>query len=293
MTAKLNLIVSIYSLILELDTHFALQHNNRTLNHSPNISLSYHEREYHSMARAIIDLVNNQQEIDLDLSGEDEQRCQNQILVHRKKFTISKKTEYGTATYSANLKANGQNTFMGTLQSFGHGDCNNVRINDGFRGCRLGTYLMQACLEDDEIGKFDPDHLPSRKHLPKKYCKSFKSLVCRPDADAITGKIPWKACSAYLTAAIRAKYEGMFCSKTIEIGNMNLSELKRKTVWFQIEMAKEFFVKIGAKNFIDTYGDHWHFCKCKDDKVNECRNKNSKELSHDVFFTCIQGGEFL
>ena len=242
----------------------------------------------HTASRSLIDKL----EKEVQLPKEDLQRCQSSKLVDQGKFIISKKVlgpanaKYIEYYAYLNEETKSQDDHMGLCYSQIRGDCNTIEIEDEYQGCRLGTYLTQVCLEDDAVGFDDFDTAlawSGRRNLIKTYCKNFKWLECAPDGDK------WYACSGYMTAAINAGYELLLTSKARgNLKSIRIPESKRDTYLFKLEAAKASFKKDGAKPFLDFYGYYWHFCKCNENLVAECKKTESKDLVHHKFHSCVE-----
>ena len=224
---------------------------------------------------------------EIALPNEARQRCQSQELKNQGSFIISKTVEkFGRKVIAIkyvaylNEEKKEEEEEMGYARSAMKGDCNEVDVEEEYRGCRLGTFLMQACLEDDQVGSYDAKNLPQKRDSAQRLCKNIKVLACNPDTDEVTGTRPWNACSAYLTAAKAAGYEMVFISN--ECGDEE-SEGDPKTFMFQVETAKLHFKAKGAEPFIKHYGKYWAFCKCKPDQMEDCLNPKVQFY----FRTCV------
>ena len=233
---------------------------------------------------------------EIHLPNDARQRCQSQELKDQGSFIISKEVEkFGKKVlgikYSAylNNERKEEEDSMGHARSLGKGDCDEVDIEEEYRGCRLGTFLMQACLEDDQVGFYNIDKLPERRSSAHVLCKDLKFLQCSPDPNPL-GVIPWEACSAYLTAAMEAGYELIFVSngKNRVAFADEIQGGERKTYLLQIGTFKKMFKSKGADSIIQYFGKYWTLCKCKADKVDECENPKSNHLFHFYFYSCVK-----
>ena len=142
----------------------------------------------------------------------------------------------------------------------------------GFRGCGLATKLMEVCFEDDQIGGIDPrkDYNFKLKGLEKWQdmailnCGHIVYTSCNP-----AHPTPVAGCAAYMTAAINSGHEMMFTFPTnspTSKGEMNVLNVGRE--------AKP-LLREDADQFRSIHGFGWYFCRCKDDRIKECRAMNT------------------
>ena len=94
-------------------------------------------------------------------------------------------------------------------------------------------------------------------------CDHVVYLQCKPKAGS-THDI----CSGYLTAALKTGHTFMVTLK----GGALIRETEVKWGFFNVAFAKV-MLKGNSKAFVDDNGDMWFFCKCKSDKLTQCKNK--------------------
>ena len=190
--------------------------------------------------------------------------CTNEKLVEKGEFIVKKVRSTGTdppdyTKYDWEFQAILENTGLSTLKAKVEGVCSQVDTLPGSLQCGLATSLMQFCFWDADIGTVNPaTHYLMERPRAETYrnhaienCDHIIFLICAPV------KLPYAACSGYLTAAINTGHTMMF---TFYYGDWNALTTSSAKLKF----------KSNADNFITGYGDTWFFCKCKPNRVTEC-----------------------
>ena len=131
------------------------------------------------------------------------------------------------------------------------------------QGCGLATKMMELCFSDTGVGSLDPakDYNFKLKGLEKwrdmaiLNCEHIVFTTCNPAKPT-----PTAGCAAYMTAAINTGHTIMFSFPTGkgEMDVMNVADEAKPQL------------KKDADTFVSNHGNQWSFCRCKDDRVNEC-----------------------
>jgi hypothetical protein len=99
----------------------------------------------------------------------------------------------------------------------------------------------------------------------RELCKSIVEIAC-----VTYSGTPNYACKSYIEAAKASKYEMMFVDRHPD---------NEYDVFKTIEAESQF--NKGPDDFIDTYGQEWFFCKCKQGSTQDCLQLDEYS-KHDV-----------
>ena len=159
---------------------------------------------------------------------------------------------------------------IANLYSIKKGHCNDIAVLPKYRGCGLAKYLMQACFEEDATENFATNQIVRRGREFNELCEKIKFLECAPTNP--DNKI---ACSGYMSGAILAGFQ------IIGTTHKNSFEVYAFQTDYARRMMKGEVDGMNAQTFIDRYGETWDFCKCKQDKLQECL-----EIVHAIDHRC-------
>ena len=105
------------------------------------------------------------------------------------------------------------------------------------------------------------------RNLVTANCDHVIFIICSP-RNTETEKVPFEACSGYLTAALNTGHTMMFTFTMFQ------------DAWEVIKTnAAKDMLKINPIGLIEQYGEHWFFCKSKPDRVAQCEGIHFKDLT--------------
>ena len=208
--------------------------------------------------------------IEVPLKDRYAKTCKNEELIKKGSFII-KKSKSDHKEYDWDFKAFLQKgtpdeslQLLSELNAEDGGYCNEVKTTEGFKQCGMATTLMEFCFTDEDVGGMDlkEDTIFGMQTLEKwrtmatKNCKHVVFLECYPKS-----RTPIEACSAYLTAAINKGHIMMFTHPNTEqeMDVMNVATFAKPEL------------KKGGLAFIKEHGARWYFCKCKPERIEQCK----------------------
>lgn len=152
------------------------------------------------------------------------------------------------------------------------------------QGCGLATAMMELCFNDADIGSIDPkknsifkteilrngvlvEYLRKWKEMAILNCEHIVYTSCNPQ-----GGNPVIGCAAYMTAALNTGHKMMFTFPTGLQHPTGRGYMDVLNVQYEAKKSLQGNGEDGAKRFKDTYGYQWFFCRCKDERKEECMN---------------------
>ena len=142
------------------------------------------------------------------------------------------------------------------------GACNDIYTHKGSKNCGIGRAMLLLCLNDDDIignGGYNPLDDPWEDEdlgeSARELCKAIVLLSCAPYESTLP-----IACKMYMDTAKMAGYHLVFIQKDYDTTYKRL----------KIEIAKSIFEN-DPEDFLDEKGQHWFFCKCRPNKLQDCK----------------------
>ena len=213
--------------------------------------------------------------IEVPLKDRYAKTCKSEELIKKGSFIV-KKTKLNRKEYDWDFRAflqkeNENFQLLSVLSAENGGYCNEVETTEGFKQCGMATTLMEFCFTDEDVGGMDlkEDTIFGMQTLEKwrtmatKNCKHVVFLECDPKSPT-----PIEACSAYLTAAINKGHIMMFTypNEELEMDVMNVATFAKSEL------------KKGGLAFIREHGARWYFCKCKPERIEQCKAMDSENV---------------
>ena len=195
--------------------------------------------------------------------------CENKEIINTKQFYIDR---YRQASYGGpdsrfrwiailNPSTPRSETPLAYLNAE-RGACNDIYTHKGSKNCGIGRAMLLLCLNDDDIignGGYNPLDDPWEDEdlgeSARELCKAIVVLSCNPKEST-----PPIVCKMYMDTARTAGYHLVFIEKDYD------NKYKR----LKIDSAKSIFEN-NPEDFLDEMGNQWYFCKCKPNKLKDCK----------------------
>ena len=203
-----------------------------------------------------------------------QETCVSEELKRKKVYYVQKyKTKNDPGGYKWAFRAylkkgkiiRGRKKFISELNAMDGGICQATANASPpeVQGCGLATKMMELCYSDDDVGSVDPTKdynfklrgLEGWKNMAILNCEHIIATSCNPKAPA-----PKAGCAAYMTAALNTGHRMLFTFPTVtgEMDVINIADEGKPQL------------KEDADTFLRTHGYQWYFCRCKDDRIQEC-----------------------